>query len=307
MNVDPIVSLESLGYTEREASFLYLVAVHSGYFLRRQFDYFIDRQKGAIAQHFLTKARIAGHIEVIDYGQGRHVYHLYAKPIYRLLRNPESQHRRRKGDGSIRARLITLDYILENSTERFLESDEEKVEFFAHARKLPLELFTDDRGKLQPLLAAFPISIAERAHPSSSPVRFLFPDEALLTTEKFSRFLSVIDRLLCALGSFEVIFASSSAHNFPVAEELFRKQFAPPDAATQATFEQDWRENRRVTIERRPPASARFTTILLRYNYPQLRRNESRSLSRVRGSGLSDRPQATDHQGHSVQGGSNAG
>ncbi len=29
MNYDPISSLESIGYVEREASFLYLVAVHS--------------------------------------------------------------------------------------------------------------------------------------------------------------------------------------------------------------------------------------------------------------------------------------
>ena len=31
LTVDPIVALESLGYTERESAFLYLVAVHSGY------------------------------------------------------------------------------------------------------------------------------------------------------------------------------------------------------------------------------------------------------------------------------------
>ena len=47
MTVDPIIALESLGYTEREAAFLYLVAIHSGYFLRRQFNYFIDRRLGS--------------------------------------------------------------------------------------------------------------------------------------------------------------------------------------------------------------------------------------------------------------------
>jgi hypothetical protein len=71
MTVDPIIALQSIGYTEREAAFLYLVAVHSGCFLRRQFDYFIDRNKGAIAQRFLEKARLAGNIEVIDYGEAR--------------------------------------------------------------------------------------------------------------------------------------------------------------------------------------------------------------------------------------------
>src|SRR5260370_15793739 len=95
MTIDPIVAIESLGYTEREAAFLYLVAVHSGYFLRRQFDYFIDRNKGAIVIRFLEKARIAGHIEFLDYNQGWHVYHLFSRTIYRQLADLEShtQHR----------------------------------------------------------------------------------------------------------------------------------------------------------------------------------------------------------------------
>ena len=93
MNVDPILALESLGYTEREAAFLYLVAVHSGHFLRRQFDYFTDRNKGALVMRFLEKARVAGHIEFLDYQQGWHVYHLFSRVIYRLLGDAESQHR----------------------------------------------------------------------------------------------------------------------------------------------------------------------------------------------------------------------
>ena len=52
---DPIPALESLGYTDREAAFLYLAAAHSGYFLRRQFDYFTDRNKGSIVMRFLEK------------------------------------------------------------------------------------------------------------------------------------------------------------------------------------------------------------------------------------------------------------
>ncbi len=43
MAADPIPALETLGYTDREAAFLYLAAAHSDYFLRRQFDYFTNR------------------------------------------------------------------------------------------------------------------------------------------------------------------------------------------------------------------------------------------------------------------------
>jgi hypothetical protein len=43
MNRDPIPFIEELGYTPREAAFLYAIGVHSGYFLRRQFNSYIGR------------------------------------------------------------------------------------------------------------------------------------------------------------------------------------------------------------------------------------------------------------------------
>lgn len=111
---DPISNIQSAGYTDREASFLYLVAAHSGYFLRRQFDQFIHRHSGAIAQNFLTKAKRLGHIATLDFGQQRHVYHLFHKDFYTLLGVPDSQNRRRKGDAEIKVRLMSLDYILQH-------------------------------------------------------------------------------------------------------------------------------------------------------------------------------------------------
>ncbi len=92
---DPVPALQAFGYTEREAAFLYLVSMHSGYFLRRQFDWFIDRNKGSIVSRFIAKARSAGHIDVLDYKQGWYVYHLCSRVIYRLCGDPESQLRRR--------------------------------------------------------------------------------------------------------------------------------------------------------------------------------------------------------------------
>lgn len=170
MTIDPVVALESFGYTNREAAFLCLVAVHSGYFLRRQFDYFIDRNKGSIAMRFLEKARIAGHIEFLDYKQGWRVYHLCSRSIYRLVGDPESQLRRRKGDAEVRTRLMALDYVLENDGDHFFETAGERAHFFTTDRGIAPELFTDD-GCLHPLLASFPVSLADRIKPVLSPVR----------------------------------------------------------------------------------------------------------------------------------------
>jgi hypothetical protein len=81
---DPIPELRKLSYTEREAAFLYLVGVHSGYFLRRQYLAFVEREDGAMVQRFLQKVVELQHVHPVEYATGRHIYHLKSKLIYRV-------------------------------------------------------------------------------------------------------------------------------------------------------------------------------------------------------------------------------
>jgi len=307
MTTEPIVALESLGYTKREASFLYLVGVHSGYFVRRQFDYFINRVAGSIAQNFVEKGRIAGHVETIDYRRGYRVYHLFAKPIYRLLGNAESQNRRRKGDAAIRARLLSLDYVLQNSGNRYLESDDERSQFFSEVRGIPQRLFTDVTGRMHPLLGSFPIALATPANPSGSLVRFLFADEGLLTVEKFRRYLSVLAPLMRAIRNFEVIYASNSNQNFAAAREEFARQFAPTRAVAQAILGRNWREPSPGSTKNNSGLHAKFTPILFRVSYPQLRHSECASLRASRPLKLTPMTGAVHEQPPSKNTGSSPG
>ncbi len=276
MTIDPIVALESLGYTEREASFLYLVTSHSGYFLRRQFNRFIERKKGWIAQRFVDKARVAGHIEVIDYGQGKYVYHLRAKLMYRLLGNEESQNRHRKGDNEIRLRLMALDYVLENRSEHFLESARDKLDFFLNIRGVPSTLVHVNHGQLRSFLSAFPISVVDYTQPATSVVRFAFIDEGMLSIRKFSRFLEDLAALMLEVRTFDVVYTSVSNINFPLAEKVFRKTFQAPIKHRQQVFgefpsrpTQGWPSGSR-------PFHARFTRLVFHFAYPQLLRSEPR-------------------------------
>jgi hypothetical protein len=275
---DPIPALESLGYTDREAAFLYLAATHSGYFLRRQFDYFTDRNKGAMVMRFLEKARVAGHIESLDYKQGWRVYHVFSRTMYRLLGDPESQRRRRKGDAQVRAWLMALDYVLENEGDRYLGSSDERLRFFADVRGIPPELFTSDDGELYPLLASFPISLADRTQPACSAVRLAFIDEGLASTEKFLRFLAVAYPLLCALGNFDLIYVSVSDAHFKDAKAAFWKRFSSDPRRGPRLFDDD---SRSVAVQPRIILQPRFTTLLLGYSYPILQRSEARGSARV--------------------------
>lgn len=278
MIFDPIPALELLGYTDREAAFLYLAATHSGYFLRRQFDYFTDRNKGAMVVRFLEKARVAGHIESLDYKQGWRVYHIFSRTMYRLLGDPESQRRRRKGDAQVRAWLMALDYVLENEGDRYLGPSDERLRFFADVRGIPPELFTSDDGELYPLLASFPISLADRTQPARSAVRFAFIDEGLATAEKFLRFVAVADPLLRALGNFDVIYVSVSDAHFEDAKTAFWKRFSGDPRRGPRLFDDD---SRSVAVEPRVILQPRFTTLLLGYSYPILQRSEARGSARV--------------------------
>jgi hypothetical protein len=282
VSTDPIAALESLGYTGREAAFLYLVAAHSGYFLRRQFDYFTDRNKGALVMRFLRKACAARHVEVLDYGQGWHVYHLAARTIYRLVGDVESQNRRRKGDAQIRARLMALDYVLEQDGDRYLESEADKARFFIDSRGIAPKIAIADQGRLHPLLASIPIAITDPGSPRLSLVRFAFIDEGMTTTEKFMRFLSAADALLRAVGYFEVIYVSNSDLNFSDAETAFRRQFLSPVARRPSLFDADRQQESSAilpldSVDHRP----QFSTLLLRSSFPKLRRNAQGVLSGV--------------------------
>src|SRR5947208_15168291 len=53
---ESITALKQFGYTEREAEFLYIVAVHSGFFLQRQFTQFVVVAGRGPATYFIKKA-----------------------------------------------------------------------------------------------------------------------------------------------------------------------------------------------------------------------------------------------------------
>jgi hypothetical protein len=130
IDYDPISSLEAVGYLEREASFLYLVAVHSGYFLRRQYSRFAGRDGGTLIARFLKKADRHHHIKVIECGQGWHIYHLASQSLYAAIERPDSQNRRIKGDAYIKSRLMVLDFVLAHLSANILEDEASKVDFF---------------------------------------------------------------------------------------------------------------------------------------------------------------------------------
>ena len=222
LTYDPIPVLQTAGYTEREAAFLYLAALHSGYFLRRQYLRFIERGRGALAAQFLRRAFALGHIQSIACGQARFIYHLRAAAIYDVVGLAASQHRRLKGDASIKSRLMVLDFVLDHLDEPMLDTRESKCRYFTslvgiEENRLPAvhgALFGDD----------FPVLLGE-------PLRFTFVDEGTLSSSAFERFLSRYRAVFDALPGFTLLYVTDSIQNADRARATFVSRYRPPTAS----------------------------------------------------------------------------
>src|SRR5215813_2044747 len=71
-NEDRLIALSRFGYTEREAAFLCLAALHGGYFMRRQYGDFAGKEAGGIATSLIEKALAKEHASVSTYERNIH-------------------------------------------------------------------------------------------------------------------------------------------------------------------------------------------------------------------------------------------
>lgn len=228
MSYDTIDVLKLSGYSDREAAFLYAVAVHSGYFLRRQFCEFVDRERGSISTHFLHKAIAQNLIRAMDV-DGRHfIYHLCGKSLYRMLDDPDSQNRRVKSGGEILRRLMLLDYVLRHlAADEFLESEEAKRRYFLQANA-----GEDAITAASSFGEQVPVSIARDGE--SRILRFVFIDQGQRSLSKFERFLTAYKALVRALPHSEVVYVARGLKHFQDATHLFERRFSSRVRATPA-------------------------------------------------------------------------
>ncbi len=231
---DPIAELRKLGYTEREAAFLYMVGMHCGYFLRRQYLQFLRREDGAMVQRFLEKASEREHVHAIEYAHGRHIFHLKSKTVYRILDEENSQNRRAKADTEIKARLMQLDYLLDHFGDAFLETAERKIQFFHDRLSVPLESLprilyrgsSDIDIQVRYFVDRFPIAVHAGTDANAPLIRLVYIDPGLRSVSSFARWLEERAGLLSMMKRVEIIYTADTSHNFTAAEHEFLRRFS---------------------------------------------------------------------------------
>src|ERR1700734_3477376 len=201
-----IENLRSLGYTEDEARFLYVVATHSGYFSARQYLTFIGAKSGERSMAFTRKVLGKGHAAARLLLRNGRVYHLRSRLVYRAIGREHLRNRREHSVEHMRTKLAILDFVLRHLDYRYLETEDEKVAYFCNdlgiARfVLPVKHYAGairERTTDRYFVDKFPMFFSPE---SSSPpvVTFSFVDPGLLSLASFDTHLFAYSSLFSAL------------------------------------------------------------------------------------------------------------
>lgn len=246
MTNEAIPVMERLGYSPEEAEFLCLAAIHSGYFVRRQFNDFVGQGRGGAAHRFIEKLLGRHHARYTRYRLNHVIYHVRAKKIYNRLGQTDNRNRREKAPLTIKRKLMSLDFVLAHRKERFLATEFEKVAYFTGERgvplgDLPLRRYVSHRSgtaTARYFVDKLPMYITVSEDTLSSPVvHFAYVDEGAETLQGFETFLAQYKPLFEALGAFELVYVATGAPKWQEAERLFHRTFTascvadgrPPD------------------------------------------------------------------------------
>jgi hypothetical protein len=223
-----IENLRSLGYTEDEARFLYLVATHSSYFSTRQYLNFTGAKSGERSMAFTQKLLAKGHATAKLLLRNGRIYHLHSRLIYRAVGRQNLRNRREHSPEYIRTKLAILDFILAHLEYRYFETEAEKVEYFCsklglNRGILPAKHYSGAiRHKTtgRYFVDKFPLFFVPE---SSLPpvVTFSFVDPGLMTLASFETHLLAYGTLFSALPLLNFVYIATRSTHFESARKLF--------------------------------------------------------------------------------------
>jgi hypothetical protein len=223
-----LANLSSLGYTEDEARFLYLVATHSGYFSMRQFLQFTGTKSGDKSMAFSQKLLGKGHATARSFLRNGLVYHLFSRVVYRAIGRENLRNRRAHSLEHIRTRLVALDFVLTHLQYEYLETEDDKLNHFCQQLDIPKELLPvrrysgaiHNRTTLRYFVDKFPLFLSSSSL-SSPVVTFTFVDPGLGILDSFKTHLLAYRSLFEALPEVRLVYISPRPTQFEPARKTF--------------------------------------------------------------------------------------
>jgi hypothetical protein len=198
-----IRALIRFGYSEPEASFLCLAALQGGYFLRRQYAFYIGGKDGGNVTQLVQKAVTKGHLRSSTWRQNTQLYHLCARPFYEALGQGENRNRRPREVLTIKNKVMGLDFVLAHRRVHYLATEQEKLDYFTGTLKLDVSQLPGKLYRSRKSAAAtaryfvdkYPLFLSAEKEKTAAPgtppvVSFCFVDEGMLSTSRFESYLS---------------------------------------------------------------------------------------------------------------------
>jgi len=223
-----LANLSSLGYTEDEARFLYVVATHSGYFSMRQFLQFTETKSGDKSMAFSQKLLGKGHATARSFLRNGLVYHLFSRIVYRAIDRENLRNRRAHSLEHIRTRFVALDFVLTHLQYEYLETEDDKLNYFCQQLDIPKELLPKkrycgaihNRATERYFVDKFPMFLRSGSF-TPSVVTFTFVDPGLGILDSFKTHLLAYGSLFEALSEVRLVYVSPHPTQFETARKIF--------------------------------------------------------------------------------------
>lgn len=220
-------NLMALGFTEREADFLTFVGTHTGVFTMGNWRSYRGNvtTRGAADARFLDKLdkyRFVTRVRVSTMDFIR----LTSKRFYAHIGEPNSHLRKPLSNRLLRRRLLCLDYLVQNWTHRFLQSEQEKIDFFTHGLNIPLRLLpsTTYRAKTgsstttRYFVDRYPIFIEEHGDAEAPTVGIVYAQDPVGPFESFRRFMHTNRHFFSHIPSLHIVYLTPHLRRNALAE-----------------------------------------------------------------------------------------
>jgi hypothetical protein len=231
--------LPKFAHTARQFAFLRIVALHSGYFLARQYDRYIGAAPGGPRRRLIDRLVARGHVRELRSCDKTAVYHLCARRFYSTLGIENSRSRRAHAPFVLRTKLMTLDFVLSHPESQFMPTEGERIELFTDILKLSRTIlpakFYNSKSRASRTVRYFvdknPIFLSPAAEDAAPVVSFAYIDAGSETTAGFRSYLAQYRRLLGALPKFRLVYVANTANLFEEAGKDFTKLLGLDDSA----------------------------------------------------------------------------
>jgi hypothetical protein len=230
-----IANLKTLGYTEREARFLYIVAIHSGYFTQTQLCPFIGSKSGRTTRSFTSRLLSRNHVRERKYQNNASIYHLMHRRIYQAIGQENLRNRRSHTFDFMKIRLAILDFVLSHLEYHFFEGEAEKVQYFEQnlqirPQEMPGRTYRGSNNvpdTVRYFVDKFPMFLNSTV--AGGPiVTFTFIDPGYGNLDAFRTHLDAYAGILQRIPRLAFVFASPTLKLFDSAHQLFQNKINPP-------------------------------------------------------------------------------